>query len=126
MTDDARHETAALLAPMLRRALWVVLTQPQASSALMEPHAPAHLEYMSELEATGVLWASGPFLVPGATIGAGLTVFNVSEEAEVHRLMREEPLTKLGLRTYEVHRWELREGRISASLFCSRSSFVLT
>jgi hypothetical protein len=39
--------------------------------------------------------------------------------------MRQEPLTKLGMRTYEVRKWELREGRISISLLCSKSQFTL-
>ena len=30
--------------------------------------------------------------------------------------MDEEPLTKLGMRTYSVHKWELREGRIAIDL----------
>jgi uncharacterized protein len=125
MAEDPRNETATLLAPMLKRALWAVLSVPKVPSAAMEPHAPEHLRYMRALEETGSLWASGPFLMPGVTIGAGLTIFNVSDEAEVHRLMRAEPLTRLGMRTYEVHKWELREGRISVSLMCSRSSFTL-
>jgi uncharacterized protein len=64
----------------------------------MEPHAPEH---------------------------SGLTIFNVPEEADVHRLMREEPLTKLGMRTYEMRKWEQREGRISIGLLCSRAKFAL-
>jgi uncharacterized protein len=39
--------------------------------------------------------------------------------------MREEPLTKLGMRTYEVRPWELREGKISMGLLCSQSKFAL-
>jgi len=76
---------------------------------------------MNNLEERGVLWGSGPFIVPGCLVGNGLTIFNVSEEADVHRLMAEEPLTKLGLRTYTVHKWELREGKIAIDLFLSQS-----
>jgi hypothetical protein len=68
-----------------------------------------------------VLWGSSPFIVPGCVVGNGLTIFNVPEEAEVHRLMAEEPLTKLGLRAYAVHEWELREGKITISLLLSQS-----
>jgi uncharacterized protein len=124
MPEDPRQDTAALLAPMLRKTLWAVLSFPQVPSATMEPHAPEHLRYMSQLEDAGTLWASGPFVMPGVTVGAGLTIFNVADEAEVHRLMREEPLTRLGMRTYEVHKWEVREGRIEVSLMCSKSRFT--
>jgi uncharacterized protein len=125
MSNDPRQDTTALLAPMLKRTLWAVLSTPKVPSAAMEPHAPEHLRYMSALEEAGTLWASGPFVVPGVTVGAGLTIFNVTCEADVHRLMHEEPLTRLGMRTYEVHRWELREGRIAVGLTCSRSRFEL-
>jgi uncharacterized protein len=121
----ASAEAAALLAPMIKKPLWVVLTTAQAPSDAMEPHAPDHLRYMNDLEEKGVLWASGPFLVPGRVVGNGLTIFNVASEEEVHRFMAEEPLTKLGLRTYSVHKWELREGRIGIDLLLSQSRVVL-
>jgi NADPH-dependent ferric siderophore reductase len=41
------------------------------------------------------------------------------------RLMDEEPLTKLGMRTYSVHKWELREGRIAIDFLLSRSTLAL-
>ena len=36
-----------------------------------------------------------------------------------------EPLTRLGLRTYTVHKWELREGRIGIELLLSQSRVAL-
>ncbi len=119
------EDVAKLLAPMIKKPLWVVLTTAQAPSAEIEPHAPEHLRYMNELEEQGVLWASGPFLVPGRVVGNGLTIFNVAAEDDVHRFMAEEPLTKLGLRTYAIHKWELREGRIGIELLLSQSRIVL-
>jgi len=121
----ASQETAALLAPMIRKTLWVVLSAAKASSAEMEPHAPEHLRYMSRLEAEGLLWGSGPFVVPGVLVGDGLTIFNVADAGEVRRLMAEEPLTKLGLRSYTLHKWELREGRIAIDLYLSQSKAAL-
>jgi uncharacterized protein YciI len=110
---------------MVKKTLWAVLSTAQVSSETMEPHAPEHLKYMNALEENGVLWASGPFLVPSVTVGDGLTIFDVPDKADVDRLMKDEPLTKLGMRTYEVRKWELREGRISIGLFCSQSKFTL-
>jgi hypothetical protein len=40
-------------------------------------------------------------------------------------LIEDEPLTKLGLRTYEIHTWELREGKITVDLDASKSTFDL-
>jgi uncharacterized protein len=103
------NETNELLAPMTRKTLWAVLSTAKVPSAEMEPHAPAHLRYMNGLEAQGLLRGSGPFIVPGVVVGNGLPIFNVPDEADVRRLMAEEPLTKLGMRTYTVHKWEMRE-----------------
>jgi uncharacterized protein YciI len=119
------NETSALLAPMVRKTLWVVLSKAKVPSSAMEPHAPDHLRYMNGLEAKGLLWGSGPFILPGVIVGDGLTIFNVAEERDVHRLMEEEPLTKLGLRTYTVHKWELREGNVVIDLFLSQSKVAL-
>ena len=58
---------------MIKKTLWVVLVKAQASSAEMEPHAPEHLRYMSDLEDKGVLWGSGPFVTPGRVVSDGLT-----------------------------------------------------
>jgi uncharacterized protein len=126
MTEDPRAEAVSLIAPMIRKSLWVVLSKAVVPSAQMEPHAPEHLRYMNGLEEQGRLWASGPFVQPGVLVGDGLTIFNVSNEEDVHRHMQQEPLTKLGMRTYSVLRWELREGQIPISLLCSRSGFAFT
>jgi hypothetical protein len=37
MPEDTRHETATLLAPMVKKALWFVLNTPKVSSAEVEP-----------------------------------------------------------------------------------------
>jgi uncharacterized protein len=111
---------------MIKKTLWAVLRTARVSSAEMEPHAAEHLRYMNSLEAKGLLWGSGPFIVPGVIVGdGGLTIFNVPNEAEVHRLMAEEPLTKLRMRTYVVHKWELREGKIAIELFLSQSKVAI-
>jgi len=34
-------------------------------------------------------------------------------------MMAEEPLNKLGMPSYTVHKWELREGKIAIDLFLS-------
>jgi uncharacterized protein YciI len=82
MADDPLHQTAALLAPMVNKRLWVVLSTTKVPSAAMEPHAPEHLRYMNGLEENGQLWTSGPFIAPGVTVGDGLTIFNVPDEED--------------------------------------------
>jgi uncharacterized protein len=126
MTNGSKTEVAALLQPMIKKTLWAVLSTAVVPSEQMEPIALEHLKYMNSLEARGLLWASGPFVVSGVTVGDGLTIFNVRDESEVCRLMDAEPLTRLGMRNYLVHKWELREGAISLTLNCSQSKFGIT
>jgi uncharacterized protein YciI len=82
--DEQITGNDSLLVPMIKKTLWVVLCTARVSSAEMELHAPEHLRYMNGLEAKGLLWGSGPFVVPGAVVGDGLTICNVPDEADVH------------------------------------------
>jgi uncharacterized protein len=77
---------------------------------------------MEELEAKGLLWASGPFVQPGVLVRDGLTIFRTDSVEEARKLIEDE-LTKLNLRMYEVHIWELREGKITVDLKASKSAF---
>jgi uncharacterized protein YciI len=84
-----------------------------------------HLRYMNDLEDRGLLFASGPFVQEGGVVGDGLTILNTSDEAEARRLMENEPLTKRGVRSFELRKWELREGMIPIRLYLSRRTFDL-
>jgi uncharacterized protein YciI len=84
-----------------------------------------HLRYMNDLEDRGLLFASGPFVQEGGVVGDGLTILNTSDEAEARHLMENEPLTKRGVRSFELRKWELREGMIPIRLYLSRRTFDL-
>jgi hypothetical protein len=49
----ASQETSDLLAPMIKKTLWAVLSTAKVSSAEVESHAAQHLHYMNGLEAKG-------------------------------------------------------------------------
>jgi uncharacterized protein len=123
--DNPQNKIAALLAPMLKQRLFVALSTARASAEQMLPHVAEHLDYMSSLEAKGLLFASGPFIQPGLLVGDGLTILQTNTVEEARALMENEPLIKLGLRTFDLRPWELREGQISVTLNISRSSFSL-
>jgi uncharacterized protein len=84
-----------------------------------------HLRYMNDLEDRGLLLASGPFVQEGGVVGDGLTILNTSDEAEARHLMENEPLTKHGVRSFELGKWEMREGMIPIRLYLSRRTFDL-
>jgi uncharacterized protein len=112
-----------LLKPMLKRRLFVALNKALVSSEEMAPYVAEHLEYMNELEKAGRLFASGPFVQEGILVADGLTILNTSTLDEARALMLAEPLVKRGLREFQFHTWELREGRMTVTLNASTSSF---
>ena len=125
MPEQSQDETAALLAPMLKKTLFVAMSRAVASAEAIRPFIADHLRYMNALEARGALFASGPFVQPGVVVGDGLSILNTTDEADARSWMDDEPLIKRGLRTYELRRWELREGRITVALSLSRSAVDL-
>jgi uncharacterized protein len=122
---DPKDKIAKLLAPMLKQHLFVALSTARASTEQMLPHVAEHLEYMNRLEAKGLLFASGPFIQPGVLVGNGLTILQTKTIEEAQVLMENEPLIKLGFRTFDLYPWELREGQIAVTLNLSTSGFSL-
>jgi uncharacterized protein len=123
--DSEQRQVDAFLARTVRKRLWAAISHVNADADAIKPHVEEHLEYMAKLEEEGRLWASGPFVVPGVLVGDGLTILRADTEEDARALMDAEPLTKLNLRTYELHLWELREGRIIVEVNASASSAAL-
>jgi uncharacterized protein len=123
--ENPQNKIAALLAPMLKQRLFVALSSARASADQMLPHVAEHLDYMNSLEAKGLLFASGPFIQPGVLVGDGLTILQTDTIEEARALMENEPLIKLGFRTFDLRPWEFREGQISVTLNVSKSAFSL-
>jgi uncharacterized protein len=125
MPNDTGKAVAELLAPMLKKTLFVAINRVAAPAGAIEPFVAEHLAYMNALEAQGKLWASGPFIEEGVLVGDGLTILSTGTIEEARRAMEAEPLIKRGLRTFELRKWELREGRMDVSLRASVSRYSL-
>jgi uncharacterized protein YciI len=125
MADDTKDLVASLLAPMLKKTLFVAISRVAAPAGAIAPFVADHLAYMNELEADGRLWASGPFIQEGVQVGDGLTILSTATIGEAQKVMEEEPLVKRGLRTFELRKWELREGRMTINLSASTSTYSL-
>lgn len=125
MSNNTSKAAAELLAPMLKKTLFVAISRVAAPASAIEPFVAEHLAYMNALEAAGRLWASGPFVEEGVVVGDGLTILPTSTIEEARQAMEEEPLIKRGLRTFELRKWELREGRMDISLRASVSRYSL-
>jgi len=74
MSSDTKNTVAELLAPMLKKTLFVAISRVAAPASEIEPFVADHLAYMNALEADGRLWASGPFIQEGVLVGDGLTI----------------------------------------------------
>jgi uncharacterized protein len=125
MSKDTRKAAAELLAPMLKKTLFVAINRVAAPASAIEPFVAEHLAYMNALEAAGRVWASGPFIEEGILVGDGLTILSTSTIEEASQAMEAAPLIKRGLRTFDLRKWELREGRIDISLRASVSRYSL-
>jgi uncharacterized protein YciI len=125
MSNDRQNAVAELLAPMLRKTLFVALNRVVAPASEIAPFVADHLVYMNKLEADGLLWASGPFIEEGVLVGDGLTILSTSTIEQAENLMKQEPLIKRGLRKFELRKWELREGRMTVTLDASTSKYSL-
>ncbi|MEV4516330.1 YciI family protein [Dactylosporangium sp. NPDC049525] len=122
----SQHDVEQLLAPMIKKRLYAAINRKVAADDAITPYVADHLHYMNDLEKRGLLWASGPFIEPGVLVGDGLTILNTESADEALELLRNEPLARRGLRTFDgPFLWELREGRIPINLNASTSTFQI-
>lgn len=94
---------------MIDLQLWLVITR--NTDVDRAPLRTAHREYMAELVARGVIFASGPIAqsADGESYG-GATALQVADAAEARRIMDCEPFVGGGARTYELIAWNVRHG----------------
>jgi uncharacterized protein YciI len=123
MPTNHEDKVAQLVKPMLKKRLFASLNKAAAPQEQMLPLMADHIEYMNRLESEGKLFASGPFIQPGVLVG--LTILRTDTLEEARALMEKDPLIKQGLRTFELHVWELREGRMTIQLNASSTSYQI-
>jgi uncharacterized protein len=100
MPNNSRKAVEEMLAPMLKKTLFVAISRVAAPASAIEPFVAEHLTYMNSLEAAGRLWASGPFIEEGVLVGDGLTILSTNTIEEARLAMEEEPLIRRGLRSF--------------------------
>jgi uncharacterized protein YciI len=74
--------------------------------AIYEPHLPAHLAYLEELDAAGVLALSGPF---GDRTG-GMVVVRAAWLEAARVIAERDPLVAGGVDSYELYEWRITRG----------------
>jgi uncharacterized protein len=108
---------------MLRKKLFVLMTNPIVPPEFLQPFLSAHLEYMIDLEKRGLVFASGPLTDgEGPPTGQGLTVLRAKDAAEARALAEADPFYVHGLRGFILKEWTVMEGRLSLSVNLSDQS----
>lgn len=121
----------ARMAQMAKAQLWVCLSRHGHGDGDTPPHPSPqiddileHLEWALEMEASGKLFAAGPFKnAQGGMQGDGLLIFRADSEEEARALAASDPIHKGGFRDFELYQWELHEGRLDVSFDLSTKEF---
>lgn len=115
-----------LMRRMLRVPLYVVQSRPLADAAALRAKLRDHLLYMIELEAAGVLFASGPYAdEAGQLDGAGMTILRAANLGEATAIAERDPMVVAGLRAIAVRQWIINEGAINVGVRISQGTAQL-
>jgi catechol 2,3-dioxygenase len=106
----------AALAKMARPTLYACVSQvgpvPRPSpqiDVILE-----HLEWITELDRQGLIYAAGPFVTPEQSMqGDGLLVIRASSEKEAREIFAQDPIHLGGYREAHVFGWQLHQGRLN-------------
>lgn len=112
----------ALMAQMYAKPFFVVLRTLNDPDKLAG-NLKAHIEFLTELEASGHLFASGPFPSAEGPPAGGLTILRAEDMAQAKALIDPDPLIASGAFTYTLHPWVMNEGRITVQVDFSNSRF---
>jgi uncharacterized protein len=117
MTEE---RLAVLQRGHLGKSLFAVLwtNNPAVTREQHREMLPDHLEFLHDLEARGILFASGPLRVPEGSPQAlhGMAILRAASLADAQAIIAEEPFTKSGYRTAQLFSWTLNEGSFSVRL----------
>jgi uncharacterized protein YciI len=112
---------------LLGREYWLILSTPApaVTGADIGGHVEAHLDWLLELEAEGVVVMSGPLTEgPGARPGSGVTVLRAQSAEHAAGIAARDPFVLAGLRTFEVFRWLVNEGAIRVQLSLGTGTYT--
>ena len=124
MDANAELSPDEMLARMLKKQFWVVITRAVKPPEEVRKQLKAHLDYQIEIEKQGIMYGAGPVNPPGdAKPAFGLIIIRAADEAEARRIADSDPMHSSGMRQYELYAWSLNEGRINVTLDFSDQTF---
>jgi uncharacterized protein YciI len=82
-------------------------------SELTQNTLAKHVEFLRDLERTGIMFMGGPFRAPDYDWnGSGMIFVRADSLAGARAVAERDPLYEAGLRSYDVRGWQLNEGRL--------------
>jgi uncharacterized protein YciI len=108
---------------VLGMQLYAIMTEPAGSpgssgqdhmQAIIDNIGP-HLAYQKQLEATGIMFAAGPFADDSEEnwSGAGMVIIRAETLEAAHDIAAADPMHKSGARTFRIRSWLLNEGSLN-------------
>lgn len=124
MSEKLEDKSAKeLLGKMMAIELFLVQSTCKVNPVELKLFLADHLRYMIGLEENGSLFASGPLVGPkGEITGNGVTVLRANSMKEADALAKEDPFYKANLRSYEIQKWIINEGRLIINVNLSNRS----
>ena len=119
---ESRAQVEDMLDKFLNKDFFVIVTRPCVSEDIQKV-IEQHLDNQIKLEKDGVMFAAGPlYEEEGKFAVAGMFVIRADSWEEARAIADADPLHKMGLRTYEMHRWRVNEGSYSVTVNYSDQS----
>ena len=110
----------------LGKELWVIFSEPTSTAEQRRAVHAEHLARQYALEASGVLFAAGPFLdEAGKPRGPGMIIIRAANELEARAIADRDPYHRGGFRSYRLERWKLSEGTFGLRVNYSNGTYSI-
>lgn len=119
-----RLEVERLKSLMLKKSYWV-MTREIVDRGALPMLMLKHYQWIIELEKQGAVFGSGPLFAADGSQGVGMTIFRAANADVANELAAGDPFVTGGAARYQIHRWQVNEGRITVSLDFSDQTFTL-
>lgn len=107
--------------------LYVVESTPAVDGDELRASLPDHLAYQQKMEEAGKLFLAGPMSDATGELmeGVGMIIYRASSFEEAIEITSNDPMHKLGKRTFAVRKWLVNEGSLSFTLSLADQKMVL-
>ena len=110
----------------LGQRFYIVFAEPTETAGERAVATQAHLDYLAEIEAAGILFLAGPFVhEDGTSTGGGMFVLRAGSQAEAEAIAARDPYNAGGFRRFRVAAWRLDQGALPVGLSFTSGRFSL-